>query len=190
MTRLYSEVKEKVVLPKLQEAKHFDKWYADWYFLSFVHEFYSTSTLTGHFLWLDTSFCLDTVPTFDHIFFEDDTGQNIAHAFREVFQDWNLDPRKFVVTTTDSGRNYVAALTTLEREWVSGFGHTLNLAISKAVQIDRVQRAIWRCHALVELFSHSWKICRDFRFKQESLPKHKLITACVYVCVCVCVRAC
>ena len=68
--------------------------------------------------WTLQSFCLDTVPIF-----EDHTGQNIAHAFPEVFQNWNLDPRKLVVTTTDSGRNYVAAFTTLERERVSSFGH-------------------------------------------------------------------
>ena len=72
----------------------------------------------------------------------DRTSQNIAHAFPEVLQNWNLDLGKLVVTTTDSGRNYVTAFTTLEQEQVSGFGHNLNLAISKAVQIDRVQRAI------------------------------------------------
>ena len=107
--RLYSEVKEKLVLPRLEEAKHFSITSDTWTSTSY-HSFMS---FTVHFInsdWTLQSFCLDAVPIFDH------TGQNIAHAFREVFQDWNLNPRKLVVTTTDSGRNYMAAFTTLERE--------------------------------------------------------------------------
>jgi len=55
--------------------------------------------------------------------------------------------------------------------------HALGLAISKGLQIGRVEMAIKKCCALVETFSRSWKRSRDLREKQESLglPNHKLI---------------
>ena len=57
------------------------------------------------------------------------------------------------------------------------FGHNLNLAVMKAVNIDRVQQAVKKCHSLIEVFSRSWKKSRDLCQKQEdlALPKHKLI---------------
>ena len=80
-------------------------------------------------------------------------------------------------STTDNGSNFVAAFTSIDCEWLSCFGHNLNLAVSKALQIDRVQRCVRKCHSLIEVFSCSWKKSRDLRQKQEQLnfPKHKLI---------------
>ena len=65
----------------------------------------------------------------------------------------------------------------MECEWLSCFEHNLNLAVSKAIQIDRVQRCIRKCHLHIEVFSRSWKKSRDLCQKQEALnlPRHKLI---------------
>ena len=64
-------------------------------------------------------------------------------------------------------------------EWqlVSCFGHNLDLAISKALKLDRVQKVIAKCHSLVEVFSRSWKKNRDLRAKQITLglKQHKLM---------------
>ena len=52
--------------------------------------------------WVIQSLCLDTVPLF-----EDHTGQIIADAFQEVFENWNLSSEKLVATTTDSASSYI-----------------------------------------------------------------------------------
>ena len=137
-------------------------------------------SFTIHFVedWSLKSFCLDTVPMF-----KDHTGQNICDAFQDILDNWKLDPRKLVATTTDKASNYVSAFQILDWVRVSCFGHNLNLAISKGIGIVSVQRAISRCHSLVEMFNRSWKKCRDLRQKQEllKLPKHKIIAVSVLV---------
>ena len=62
---------------------------------------------------------------------------------------------------------------------LSCFGHNLDLAINRGLQVDRVKQALGKCHSLVELFHRSWKKTRDLRLKQEalSLPQHKLIVS-------------
>ena len=145
---LYNDVKEKRVLPSLKQANFFSVT-TDMWSSRVNHPFMS---FTVHFVqdWSLTSFCLDTVPLF-----EDHTGQNICDAFQDILDNWKLDPRKLVATTTDNGANYVAAFQILDWMRVSCFGHNLNLAISKAIGIASVQRAISRCHSLVEMFNRS-----------------------------------
>ena len=56
-------------------------------------------------------------------------------------------------------------------------GHNLDLAIKKGFNNSLVQRALGRCHSLVELFHRSWKKARDLREKQQllGLPEHKIM---------------
>ena len=54
--------------------------------------------------------------------------------------------------TTDNGSNVVAAFNTLNLLRISCFGHNLDLAIKKGLNITQIQRALGRCHSLVELF--------------------------------------
>ena len=44
--------------------------------------------------------------------------------------------------------------------------------------MDRIQRALGRCHSLVAVFNGSWKKNRDLREKQIqlSIDQHKLIS--------------
>ena len=44
-----------------------------------------------------------------------------------------------VAVTTDNGSSLIAAFSSVDCEWLSCFGHYLNLAISKVLQIDCVQ---------------------------------------------------
>ena len=132
-------------------------------------------SFTIHFIdsdWHLQALCLDTIPLFN-----DHTGQNIAEAFQDVLANWNISMSRITSSTTDNGSNFVAAFTSINCEWVSCFGHNLNLAVSKALQIDCVQRCVRKCHWLIEVFSRSWKKSRDLRQKQKqlNLPKHKLI---------------
>ena len=90
----------------------------------------------------------------------------------------SLSQDKLVFTSTDNGSNFISAFGILELLRLSCFGHNLDLAINKALQIDRVQQAIRRCHTLVELFSMSWKKNRDLHQKQLELQlsEHRLIS--------------
>ena len=103
------------------------------------------------------------------------TGQNLAEAFQDILANWNLSQDKLVITTTDNGFNFIS---TFELLRLSCFGHNLDLVINKALEIDRVQQAIRRCHTLVALFSWSWKKNQDLCQKQLELrlPVHRLIS--------------
>ena len=68
-------------------------------------------TITVHFIdktWNLQSFCLNTVPVF-----AGHTGQNIADAVVDIFDNWQLSTDKLVAATTDSGSNIVAAFNNL-----------------------------------------------------------------------------
>ena len=125
--QLYSEIKEKTVVPKLLEAKHFAVTTNFWTSITRV----PFMSFTVHFIdndWILRSYCLDTVPSY-----EDYTGENIAAALQDVLENWQLSSENLVATTTDNASNYVAAFDTLGWTRVSCFGHNLNLAVSKAV---------------------------------------------------------
>jgi len=92
--------------------------------------------------------------------------------------NWSLSQDKLVFTTTDNGSNFISAFDLLELPKLSCFEHNLDLAMNKALQVDRIQQVIRRCHALVGLFSRSWKKNQDLRQKQLELrlPEHRLIS--------------
>ena len=170
--RLYSELKEGVVKPAVQGADYFTAT-TDLWTSSAKHPYLS---FTVHFIandWELRSFCLDTVPVF-----EDHTGQNLAETVLDILGNWELQSEQLVCTTTDNGSNFIAAFETLEWPRISCFGHNLDLAVNKALNIQRVQRAIGRCHTLVGVFSRSWKKYRDLRQKQTDLglKQKKLIS--------------
>jgi hypothetical protein len=62
---------------------------------------------------------------------------------------------------------------------LSCFGHCLDLAINKCLEMQRVQRSVRRCNTLVASFSRSWKKQRNLKEKQSQLglPEHKLVGA-------------
>ena len=169
--RLYSHVRDYVVVPALKQARFYactmDMW------MSSSCDPYMTFTI--HFIdnsWDLRSFCLDTVPLYT-----DHTGQNIADAVTDILENWGLHTDGLIATTTDSGSNVVAAFRILDLLRISCFGHNLDLAIKKGLALDRVKCALARCHSIVELFHRSWKKCRDLKQKQEllNLPQHKLM---------------
>ena len=168
--RMYSKTVEKVK-EDISTIKYFAATMDLW--TSTANHPYLSCTI--HFInemWELKSYCLDTVPLFT-----DHTGTNLSETLQEILSNWGLDPGKLVATTTDNGSNFIAAFSCLEWQRVSCFGHNLDLAISKALKLDRVQKVIAKCHRLVEVFSRSWKKNRDLRAKQITLglKQHKLI---------------
>ena len=170
--RLFSEVKEKVV--KALRGTQYFAGTTDLWTSAGNHPYLS---FTVHFVdmeWKLRSFCLDTVPLFD-----DHTGQNIADTITDILSNWELNSANLVATTTDNGSNFVSAFANyLEWPRISCFGHNLDLAINKSLNINRVKMAIERCHSLVSVFTRSWKKNRDLKQKQIELglEQHKLIS--------------
>ena len=146
--KLFSEVKCKMLYCLSDHAEYFaattDLWTsaANHPYLSF----------TVHFIdkdWKLQCFCLDTIPLFSG-----HTGQNIADAIQDILLNWNLEADNLLINTTDNGLNFVAAFHNI-LEWprLSCFGHNLDLATKKSLNISRVQRVIGRRHGLLEMFS-------------------------------------
>ena len=166
---LYTEVRDDI-FSVLQNATHYTMTTDLW--TSRATEPYITVTI--HYVnseWDLKSVCLDTVALF-----EDHTAQNIAHSITDILGNLEIDIGKFVAATTNSAANMIAAFRLLELVRISCFGHNLDLAVKKSLTDSKVQRALSRCHSLVNLFSRSWKKSRDLREKQELLdiPQHKL----------------
>ena len=93
--------------------------------------------------------------------------EDVACAITNVLDNWNLSFKNLIATTTDNGSNVVAAFQILDSLRISCFGHNLDLAIKKGLNISQVQRAIIQCHSLVEMFHRSWKKSRDLSEKQH-----------------------
>jgi hypothetical protein len=169
--RLYNELKESVVKPAIQMAEYVTAT-TDLWTSSAKHPYLS---FTVHFItndWDMRSYCLDTVPLF-----EDHTGQNLAEAVQDILANWELTSERLVCTTINNGSNFVSAFDTLDWPRLSCFGHNLDLAVNKALDIQRIQQAIGRCYSLVEIFNRSWKKYRDLRQKQVDLGlKQKLVS--------------
>lgn len=79
------------------------------------------------------------------------------------------------IITTDNATNMIKAFEEFSEVWLGCFGHNLNLAISKALKIQRVEKAVKACRHLVQGFS--WKRRRELREKQAALnmPQKALI---------------
>ena len=163
ISQLYSQVKENVVTASLNNVLSF----------SATTDFWTSSTsqpyitITVHFInseWILKSFSLDT-----SVVYEDHTGENIACTITDTLDNWNLSFSQFIATTTDNGSTIVAAFHRSDTIHISCFGHNLDLAIKKGLNNSHVQRALGRCHSLVELFHRSWKKARDLREKQQLL---------------------
>lgn len=84
--------------------------------------------VTIHFMeeWAIKSACLQT-----SYFPQDNTGEHIAEALKDVLSSWKLDPEKLVAVTTDNGTNVVKALQLNKWLRMQCFGHRLHLAIGK-----------------------------------------------------------
>ena len=131
---------------------------------------------TAHFIdsaWELQSICLETVPLFQY-----NTGENIIETTNDILSNWSLSTEKLVLTAMDNGSNFVAGFHSCGWLRLSCFGHCLELPI-KCLEIQRVQRSVRRCSAVVASFCQSWKKQNDLKEKQSQLglPEHKLIGA-------------
>ncbi|XP_051529142.1 E3 SUMO-protein ligase ZBED1-like [Myxocyprinus asiaticus] len=156
----------------MAEAKHF----------AFTTDLWTSNTghpymsLTVHFItpaWEMKAACLETA------FLPDDhTSENIKETFENLIKEWGIQQSAVECVTTDNGTNMKAAFKSLlPSNWLSCFGHNLNLALGKALKIDQVDASVRACRSVVQGFNHSWKRRRELAKKQAelNLPQHTLI---------------
>ena len=99
-------------------------------------------------------------------FFPDNhSAQNIRDILENMLDEWNIRKENLVSVTTDNATNMVKAFTEFPDLWFGCFGHNLNLAISKALRMQRVDTAVKACRHLVQGFSRSWRRRRDLNDK-------------------------
>ena len=83
----------------------------------------------------------------------DHTGDSLREAFDEVVtEEWKLDIAKLAGITTDNASNNQKAFKD-DYTWIPCFGHNLNLAVNKAINIDRVSTALSRLRRTISAFT-------------------------------------
>ena len=134
-------------------------------------------SLTCHFITSDFKMCFHNLQT--HHFPGTHDHATISQALTTAANDWciNFD-KQLVAFTTDSGSNVVKALDSMNVLRLACAGHTLNLAVQKALQIPQVSTPLARCRKLVSHFHKSRVDSDEFKKNQlmfSDVPKHKLI---------------
>ena len=111
---------------------------------------------------------------------EDHTSENLVTVLEAIMMDWEIRD-KIVGTSTDNGSNIIKAVRDMGLFSMPCVGHTLNLAIKKSFEINRVARALARIRQLVGHFHRSSKATSKLREKQQLLGvnEHRLINDCV-----------
>ena len=137
-------------------------------------------SLTCHFITANFEICYKNLQT--HHFPGSHDFRNICAALSSSAMDWCIDIDKQVVAfTTDSGSNIVKALDDMHILRLACAGHTLNLAVQKALKVSQVVSAIGRCRKLVAHF-HRSRLGNEELIKKQSMfpdvPSHKLIQVC------------
>lgn len=80
------------------------------------------------------------------------TGDSLREALEETVQEkWKPDINNMADITTDNSSNYQKAFEQ-DFTWVPCFGHNLNLAINKSLDVDHVSGALSRLRKTVSAF--------------------------------------
>ncbi|KAK0149426.1 hypothetical protein N1851_009847 [Merluccius polli] len=97
--------------------------------------------------------------------YTDHTGENLKEAFEGKIEEWKFDISRMAGITTDNASNnkpFKDGFT-----WIPCFGHTLHLAVNKAIDINRVSAALSRLRETISAFTRSPKLSRQLLKKQK-----------------------
>ncbi len=106
----------------------------------------------------------------------DHTAESLSEAFSEMLgEQWELNLHDLAGITTDNTSNNINAFS--DCNWIPCFGHNLDLAVHKDLNVDHVSNTLSRLRRTVSAFSRSAKLTRLLKSKQADLgvPQHKLI---------------
>ena len=134
-------------------------------------------SLTSHFITVDFKMRFKNLQTRHFPGIHDYS--HIMEVISAAAKEWCINIQKQVVAfTTDSGSNVVKALDEMNVLRLACAGHTLNLAVQKALKVHQVVTAIGRCRKLVAHFHKSRIDQEELEKKQEMFPdisKNRLI---------------
>jgi len=101
------------------------------------------------------------------------TAVELKDSFDDVLLQWGLEATWMSGLTTDNASNNKCAFK--QYEWISCFGHNLDLAIRKALVIEQVNKALIRLRKLISGFDRSSKRKQQLKVKQaeRGLPQHQ-----------------
>ena len=112
---------------------------------------------------------------------EDHNAESLAKVLQEIFDEWAVTGKVYGATTDNGGNIVNACVNHLKLTHMPCIGHTLQLAVKRALEINKVRRALGRCRKCVEHFHKSTKATYKLREKQELLkiPQHALVQDCI-----------
>ena len=145
--RMYSQVRENIVKPAVTKASFYvvttDLWtsYARHPFMSFTIHFIDDK-------WKLKTFYLDTVLTTHakawlkllRVYWQIGNSIQPIWCVRQLIMGWTFYQHSMFWTG-----------------WGSAALGTIRICVNNAIQMDRIQRALTRCHSLVGVFNRSWK---------------------------------
>jgi hypothetical protein len=103
------------------------------------------------------------------------TADDILEVFNEALEKWDLQPSNMSGITTDNASNNKKAFARFP--WFPCFGHNLDLAIRKSLDLKEVSDALATLRKLISGFNRSSKRKREFKEQQSKLglPQHQPI---------------
>ena len=143
------------------------------------HQHRSYISVTAHFITNDFKFLSRCLAAKEVA--EDHNAESLASVLQNVFEDWKITGKVYGATTDNGGNIVNACINHLKLMHMPCVGHTLQLAVKRALEINRVKRALGRCRKCVEHFNKSTKATYKLREKQELLkiPQHALAQDCI-----------
>lgn len=133
---------------------------------------HSYTGLTVHYISQDFHLLTHLLETLE--FSETHMAEHITAELEAILVDWELGGSQAVAATTDNGSNIALATQLLNWPHVSCLSHTLQLAVTEAMKLPDVNRALGRCRRLVSHFNHSVKSTYKLREKQVHLHHNQL----------------
>ena len=97
---------------------------------------------------------------------EDHNAESLASVLQNIFEDWKITGKVYGATTDNGGNIVNACVNHLKLMHMLCIGHTLQLAVKRALEINRAKRVLGQCRKCAEHFNKSTKATYKLREKQ------------------------
>lgn len=115
------------------------------------------------------------------------TGYNICQDLQNMFEGWNIDPKRIVSVTTDNGANIISGLKKLMQGHtesgldvhVSCFAHNINLVVSKSLGCKEVEVIVQIIEKVKQIVAYFIVMLPKTTFEMNNKRKEKKM---VHIC--------
>ena len=137
-----------------------------------AHESYIS--LTAHII--DSEFKLKSFLLSTEHMTATHTGVNLLSHMNKLLKEWGIENKK-LFWITDNASNIKNAVKLGGYDWVGCMGHTVNLAIKKALELPDVNRIIGSAKSIVTFIRQSNNACQQMKesAKDQGFPTLQLI---------------